>query len=479
VKMTAAETYRRDRLSLWETILMVRAAGGLSEAMAPVVLLIAFVGVAAVSFGALILARDASPADRFFVLAGLLIPISAMSMTLFEVRRIGPLAFLRTIPQPYAPRSLLLVPAAGLGVLIAIASLSVLPVLAAVALLGCWCWAMAIGHRFAGRTGWFLLFVAVPLAYVALLVAAVSFAAGGLTAVAAVSTVFGLAGCLGSPRDRFLALVATGSKRPLDGAPAYGGALDVTVLQGRRSGRPWRAFRIFQMALRANPRGSNSLWWFLLSISATCLLALTVTSPMRALGYSLVYQMTVANALVASNSRAAREFLFTRPIGRWLLLRSAVLPWVLLGLLFPAVALVSATTRTTLAREDLSSLSYPRDAIERARSSAVGQHPPKLSRQVIVSPSLRPLLIDSVLRFSFLQLAWFLSFAAFGITNRRKGWSRIRWTSLVLCLVEGGLMIPTFVPWLRLPWGPPAVWLGGLLAATGGCALLMRLTVPD
>ena len=134
---------------------MVRAAGGLSEAMAPVVLLIAFVGVAAVSFGALILARDASPADRFFVLAGLLIPISAMSMTLFEVRRIGPLAFLRTIPQPYAPRSLLLVPAAGLGVLIAIASLSVLPVLAAVALLGCWCWAMAIGHRFAGRAGWF------------------------------------------------------------------------------------------------------------------------------------------------------------------------------------------------------------------------------------------------------------------------------------------------------------------------------------
>src|ERR1022692_4967466 len=105
--MTAVETYRRDRLSFWETILMVRAAGGAAKAMAPVVLLSTFV-MAAASFGALILARDPSPSDRFFVLAGLLIPISALFMVLFEVRRIAVLSFLLNIPQPIANGSLLL-----------------------------------------------------------------------------------------------------------------------------------------------------------------------------------------------------------------------------------------------------------------------------------------------------------------------------------------------------------------------------------
>lgn len=96
-----------------------------------------------------------------------------------------------------------------------------------------------------------------------------------------------------------------------------------------------------------------------------------------------------------------------------------------------------------------------------------------------VSPSLRSLLVDSALRFGLLQLAWLFSFAAFGVTNERKGWSRTRWTSLVLLLVEGALMMPTILPWLSLPWGPPPIWLAGLLAATGGYALLRRLAVPD
>ena len=477
-RMTALETYRRDRLSLWETILMVRAAGGTVQAMAPVLLLVTFV-VAPAPFGVLILGRAPSPSDRFFILAGVLIPISAMLMVLFEVRRIGPLAFLRTLPQPHAPRSLLLLPACGLGLLVAVASLSVLPVLAAVALLGCWCWATAIGHRFAGRGGWLLLLVAVPLAYVALFAAAVSFAAGGLTAVAAVSTALGLAGCLASPRDRFLALVATGSRRQSEGAQVGSDALDPTVRRNRSGGRRGSAVRIFQMALRANPRGSSGVWWFAIAIAGLCFLPGAVSSPMRALTMSLGFQMTVASALAASNSRATREFLSIRPVGRWLLLRSTVLPWVLVGLLFPAIALVGATTRTSVAREDLPSLSYPRDAVPAARSSAIGQRAPKPQKQVTVSPALRSRLVDSVLRFGFLQLAWFLSFAAFGITNERRGLSRKRWTSLVLSLVAGALMTPMILPRFRLPWGPPPIWLAALLAAAGAYALRRRLAVPD
>jgi hypothetical protein len=476
--MTAVEPYRRDRLSLWETILMVGAAGGAAEAMAPVVLLVAFVVVAAATFGALIVARDASASDRFFVLAGLLIPISAMYMASFEVRRIAPLAFLRAIPQPYAPRSLLLLPACGLGLLVAIASLAVLPVLAAVALLGCWCWAMAIGHRFAGRTGWLLLFVAVPLAYVALFAAAVSFAAGGLTAVAAVSTALGLAGCLASPRDRFLGLVAPGSKRLPEDAQNSSSAPRVTARKDRGSGRRWTAVRIFQVALRANARGSNGVWRFALVMSGTCFLLLTISSPLKALTASLVLQMTVANALATSNSRAARDFLSTRPVGRRLLLRSAVLPWVLLGLLLPAVALVSAKTRTTVAREDLWALSYPRVPLKGARSPAPGEHPPKIDKQVTISPAIRSALIDRVLRLGVLQLACFFSFAALGVANERRRWSRTRWTSLALLPIEGALMMPMLLPWLRFPWGPPPIWLAGLLAATGGYLLRTRLAVP-
>jgi hypothetical protein len=297
--------------------------------------------------------------------------------------------------------------------------------------------------------------------------------------VAAVSTVLGLTGCLASPRDRFLGLIATGSRRPPAAAPAYSGAVHLSARRDRGAGRRWTAVRVFQVALRANPRGSNSIFWFALALGTTCFLPLAIVgSPMRALRVSLVFQLTVANALVASNSRAAREFLFTRPLGHRLLLRSTVLPWVLLGLLFPAIALVSATTRTTLAREDLPSLSYPRDAVQAARSSAVGQHAAKLPRQVSVSPSLRSWLVDSVLQFGFLQLAWFLSFAAIGFVNQRQRWSRTRSASLALFLVAGALMTPAILPWLRLPWGPPRIWLAGLLAGAGAYLLRRRLAVP-
>ena len=219
------------------------------------------------------------------------------------------------------------------------------------------------------------------------------------------------------------------------------------------------------MALRANPRGSNRIGWLALAIGGTCFLLLTIASPLKALTSSLVFQMAVANVLAASNSRAAREFLSTRPIRGRLLLRAAVLPWVLLSLLFPAVALVSATMRTTVARDDLSSLSYPRDSIKPSRPSSFGEHPPWLPGQLPVSPAIRSALVERVLGFGVLQLAWFLSFAAFGITNERGGLSRERWTSLVLFLVAGALMTPMLVPWLRLPWGPPPIWVAGLLAA--------------
>ena len=296
--------------------------------------------------------------------------------------------------------------------------------------------------------------------------------------MAAVSAALGVAGCLASPRDRFLALVATGSKRRPDGAQVGSDALHVTARQNRGAGRRSAAGRIFRVALCANPRGASGILWFALAIGGTCFLLLAIASPLKPLTTSLVFQITLANSLAASNSRAAREFLSTRPIRRRLLLRAAVLPWVLLGLLLPAVALVSAATRTTVARDDLSSLSYARDTIKPSRPSWFGEHPPWLPGQLPVSPAIRSALVERVLGFGVLQLAWFLSFAAFGITNGRRGLSRERWTSLVLFLVAGALMTPTLAPWLRLPWGPPPIWVAGALAATGAYVLRRRLAVP-
>jgi hypothetical protein len=440
MKTAAAENHRRDQLGFWDLVLMVRAAGGPAEAVAPRALLAAFVGTAA-PFVAMIFSRDPSPSTRFFILAGLCIPISAMSTATFEVRRTAALAFLRTIPQPHAPRSLVLWPAGGLGVLVALASLSVLPVPAAVALFGCWCWAMAIGHRFAGRSVWLLLSVAVPLAYVALYAAALSFAAGGLRGLAAVSATLGLAGCLASPRDRFLALVATRSERPPRRAQDHGGAADVPIREDRRSGRRGTAIRIFRLAFRPSAPVSITFWWVAMAVSGVCLLLVTlVSSPMRVLPGTLTFELAAASGLVASSSRSTREFFSTRPVGRWLL-RSAVLPWVLLGLVFPAIALVRATTHPTVARAGLAS-------------------------------------VDSVRRLALLHLALFFSLAALGVVNERKGWSRTKWTSLALVLTEFALITPTLFPWLGRTWQLPPLWLALLLAAIGVAVLGKRLAVP-
>jgi hypothetical protein len=418
--MTALAAPRRDRFSLWETVALLRAAGGAAPSIAPILLLITFVA-AAPAFGVLILGRAPSPSARFFVIASLLIPISAMVTVLFEVRRIAALAFLRTIPQPYAPRSLVLLPMCGLGTLAAVASLSVLPPLAAVALLGCWCWASSIGHRFAGRGGWPLLLVAVPLAYVALLAAAVSLAAGGFAALAAVSTALGLGGCVASPRDGFLALVAPGSA-PIASRGGQGPRRTTT--------------RIFQVALRANPRGLGDIGWVAIAIAGICLLGLIVSSSMNALPASLGFQIAIASRLASVNSRATREFLLTRPLSRWVVLRALVIPSLLLGLFAPTIAALAAATKTAAAR-------------------------------------------DAVLRVALLQLAFFWSFAAFAVADARKERGRKRWTGVVLFLVAAALMVPAILPWLRLPWALPPFWLGGALAVAGGAELRRRLAVPD
>ena len=237
--------------------------------------------------------------------------------------------------------------------------------------------------------------------------------------MAAVSTALGVAGCVASPRDGFLALVSTGS------APirARGGAV-----------RRRATTRIFQLALHANPRGLGGLWWVAIAVGGICLLGLAVGAPTRASPASFGFQTAIATGLATANSRSTREFLATRPLSRWVVLRTLIVPWLLLGLFAPTVAIVAAATGTIAAR-------------------------------------------NAIVRVALLQLAFFLSFAAFAVADARKDRGGKRWTGVLLSLISATLASPALVPWLRLPWALPPFWLGGALALAGACELRRRVAV--
>jgi hypothetical protein len=151
---------------------------------------------------------------------------------------------------------------------------------------------------------------------------------------------------------------------------------------------------------------------------------------------------------------------------------------MMLGALLPLTALAIVATRTSIDRDEVSSLSYSRNATQATRPSAVDSQRPKPPSQVAVSPALRSLLVAYVVRVGLLELACFSLFAAFGLANDSAGWSRTRQTNIVFFLIAGAMVIPTIFPRTWFPWGPPPVWLAGLLALTGGYNLRRQLARP-
>ncbi len=474
--MTTPATGRRGRLNLWDTALLLRGAAGPAPSPAPA-LLLAALGIAAPAWCVPLLARDPSASDRFFVIAGVLIPISTLVTVLFEVRRVAALAFLRTIPQPHPPRALVLLPACGLGLFAALLSLSVLPVAAAVALLGCWCWAAAVGHRFAGRSGWVLLLGAVPLAYIVLFAAAVSFAAAGLTGMAAASPALALVGCFASPRDGFFGLAARATGR--DGRRGRG-APEIPSSRNRHVRLRRRTAGVGLIALCANLRASRAVWWSALALGGLGFLPSLLSSPLRGLAVTVGFECMVASGLAASNSRAAREFFVTRPLSRCALLRSTILPWLLLGLCFPTVALVRAATATTVPPGDLRpmSLSGPPDATPAAALAITGNSARQRAAEASVSIARRSSLVHGIVRLALLQQACLFALAAFAIADTRQKWTRLRWICGALWVAAGALMMPAMFAWLHLRWELPPIWLAGALAVAGASALWRRLAVP-
>jgi hypothetical protein len=269
-------TYRRDPLRLWETVLMVRAAGGeTSEGRAAIEprrkFALAFMLGALLCVGGISAAwlqRDPSVIARFEIVAMTLAPIAMFLMLVFEIRRHRALSFLHVIPRTFSSRALLLPPTCAIGAVIALASLLVLPWLAAVALFGCWCCATCVGHWLVGRSSGLIGLVGLPLAY-APIVAVGSCASGSWTTAAAVALGLALVACLlptradllagasahvgGSPpmaacASGSIAAVLPAQRQGPEGVaalPAQRERIDTRVRRAAFWARPWTMFRLF------------------------------------------------------------------------------------------------------------------------------------------------------------------------------------------------------------------------------------------
>jgi hypothetical protein len=407
----------------------------------------------------------------------LLIPVGLVLMVLFERRRDRALSFLRVIPQFVPPGALLLPPTCALGGLLALAALPVLPWLAAVALFGCWCWAAAVGHRFATRGSWVLGLVALPLAYAGLIAVAVTCAAGGWAACAVVSLALGLAGCIAplpaawfttramprtaaSPRGEIALPVDTAVRRPAAWAPQ------------------WTTFQILAATVRARPG------WSMLPLVALSGLALSWLEPMRGVRFGLLWASNLTGLFLGANALAVREFLHVRPLGGRLPFLQTLLPWLLLMLIIPAASLARVLTVDRLPGEDVALVvrHRPSDAASASRAATAIAAQRREEIPVVVSPSLRRLLALDVLRIALFQLAVFFLFCALGV----RGKSGARWTRmdmlgglvvLLLCPFALQVLFPRFP--LKLPSVSLPLWFAAVCAGSSAFALRRRLMLPQ
>ena len=461
------ESRRRDRLTIWEASFLLLRAGKSTpgRASGPLVFVAMWSSVVVAVGAWLAIAGRRSPVPasaRAFVALALCSTYATGTMSAFANGRGEALRFLRVTPLPVAPKWLLFLPFAGAGVLIARASLMVLPPLVAVTLFGCWCWATAVGHWFAGTNlrlwmvGWLLSFA--PLG-----VAAASHHSGSWATSAAVTLALGSVGWLASPRERIAAL------------PAPGDALGprARVRPARHSARRWTALRLFLLAEILTRRGLFALF----AISLVILALLVFHGPLSSTN-GLVLMGACSGFLAGANAPAIRDFLATQPITRGQILRGLILPWCLLAAIVPAAGLLSASTVTTIDGDQIGQLAYPRDVVRAAWSPAPVGQDARMPTEIAVSPALRRLLLGHVTRAVLLQMALFASATTWILANGRvRRRRRQRSMSVVVFAVSFALMIPLSARF-RVRWTPP-FWLVVPVAALGVWLLVVELAQLD
>jgi hypothetical protein len=422
------------------------------------------------------MSHPASLLIRFEVLSGSLMPVALMLTMLFELRRQRALAFLHLLPQRTPARVLLLPANCAIGAVIALASTTVLPWLAAVALFGCWCWAVAVGHWFAGRTSWTLALVAVPLAYLALIVTAVTSAAAGRTASAVVSLALGLAGCLVPVRTRLLVIsaqpTAASSRSAVAASP-----LDIAVRRPASWAHHVTTFQVFWATIRAHAG------WSAPFLAGLCILAIIWREPVRGVRFGMMWAFSLSSSFALSSPLAVREFLHVRPVGRGRSYLRLLLPWLLLVLVIPSAGVAQLLIAESLPTEDVALVAAPERSNIDSTASIPRAHAPRqrVAHTVVMTQSLRRLLALDVLRSALLQLALFFSLGALSLPGRaEQRSSRAETLKALLMLPLLALMLPMTFPTLapKLLGMLPPLWFAALLAASSAVALRHQLMLP-
>ncbi len=452
------ESRRRDRLTMWEASFLLLRAGKSTPGRASGALVFLAMWSSVVVGGLAIAALHSafSASARAFVALAICSTCATGTMSAFENDRGEALRFLRVTPLPVAPKWLLFLPFAGAGVLIALASLTVLPPLAAVTLFGCWCWATAVGHWFAGRSLW-IWTVGWLLSFVPLGVAAASHHWGNWATSAAVTLALGSIGWLASPRERI----------PAPSAPSDAVGARARVRPARHSARRWTALRMFLLSEILTRRG----WSVFFAILLVIFVVVALCNPLSTTN-GLILMMTCAGPLAGANAPAIRDFLATQPITRGQKFRGLILPWCLLAAVVPAAGLLSASTVATIDRNQIRQLAYPRDVVRAAWSPTPVEQGVRMPTEIAVSPALRRLLLGHVSRMVLLPLGAFASVATWTLASARvRRRRRRRSMSIVVFAVSFALMIPLWTPfWVH--WAPP-FWLI-VPVATLGVWLLVR-----
>lgn len=477
------EFIRRDRPSLWKTAaLVLRARDDAPSAVQSLraIFVPLFSALFMSAFLMLAIVRRGSPvagdALRFFFVATVSTFLTPLIVG-FEAQRTQAFSFLRVVPHPVAPKWLVLLPSCASGGIIALASLAVLPFQAALALLGCWCWAASVGHAFAGRRVATVALVGWPLSFLPLVTALVLFSRVGWHWAAAAALAFGVVGCLAAPRDRLIPLVSAGSHRTAEhqtcSVPPWG-------LFAAHQGR-WRprgaALRIFRLtaAIPDNSRVNLSgILPVLIGLDVFGML-MALVLPARAMMMMVGVPIVAGSRLASAMSPAVAEFMSTRPLPRASWVRGAILPWILIVAAVPVTALLRAGTAATMRRTDLAPLSYSDATIPSALTPGHAAPGARWQAAIVVSPPLRRLRLAHLGRMSILHLAVFAGVAGIGLAGRR-GRRREKRIASGLAIVSVALMTGAGLPMLRA-WGPGPLWLISLAVAACAWALLRDLMV--
>ncbi|HET6151022.1 MAG TPA: hypothetical protein VFH68_26035 [Polyangia bacterium] len=475
------ELVRRDRPSLWKTVaLILRARDEDSPAARALVVIVATLSVLLIML--LALARLGSPlaggALRFFFMACASTFLTPLVVGL-EAHRTRALNFLRVLPQPVATKWLFLLPGCAGGGAIALLSLALLPIPAALALLGCGCWAAAVGHAFAGRRVAMVVLVGWTLSFLPILATFVLYPMLGWNCAAAAALAFGVVGCLAAPRDRLMPLVSGSSHRAAAcGTPSVPPSQELFARPGRGRAR-WTALRVFRLTAAAFPeRPRQKVFGFL-----PMMIGLATFGTIMAWILPVLAMMTMMSLAIIAGSRLALamspavvDFMSTRPVKRGSWMRGAILPWILLAAVVPCTALLRAGTAETMWRSELAQLAYPAATIRAALTPEPGERGARPQESIAVSPALRRLQIAQIGRMSILQLALFAGCAAAGLAERR-GRRRDKWIAYGLVMVSMALMIGCWFPTPHRAWGPGPLWLVWLAAASCAWAFVRELRV--